>query len=60
MESRRLKISFNKSGRGSLTPKLTLPIVLVRKMGITEEDRDIELTYNDNKNEIILKKLKKI
>lgn len=58
MESRKLKISFNKSGRGTLTPKLALPIVFVRKMGITEEDRDIELIYDDDKKEIILKKLK--
>lgn len=60
MESRKLKISFNKSGRGTLTPKLALPTLIIRDMGITEEDRDIELLYDEEKKEIILKKFKKV
>ncbi len=60
METRKLKISFNKSGRGTYTPKLALPTLIIRDMGITEEDREVELLYDKEKKEIILKKSKKI
>lgn len=56
MESRKLKVSFNKSGRGTYTPKLALPISCIKDMGITKEDRDIELLYDNEKKQIILKK----
>ena len=41
MENRNLKISFNKSGSGSLTPRLSLPIGWIREMSISEEDREV-------------------
>ena len=48
MENRNLKISFNKSGSGSLTPRLSLPIIWVREMGISEEDREVVVSlYED-------------
>ena len=56
MESRKLRISFNKSGRGTYTPKLALPTSYIKDMGITKEDRDIELLYDNEKKQIILKK----
>lgn len=56
MESRILKISFNKSGRGSITPRLILPATIIKNMGITESDREIELIYNDSSKEIVIKK----
>lgn len=59
MEGRILKISFNKSGRGTKTPKLALPMAYIRDMGITEEDREIELFYNQSTKEITIKKNKK-
>lgn len=51
-----LKISFNKTGAGNFTPKLALPASFVKNMGITKEDREIKLIYDENKKEIILKK----
>lgn len=59
MEKRILKISFNKSGRGTKTPKLALPMTYIRDMGIVEEDREIELIYDENRKEIVIKKHKK-
>ena len=41
MESRNLKISFNKSGSGSYTPRISLPVTWVREMSISEEDREV-------------------
>ena len=41
MENRNLKVSFNKSGSGSYTPRLSLPITWIREMGINEDDREV-------------------
>lgn len=56
MESRVLKINFNKSGRGTKTPKIALPISMITDMGITEENREIKLFYDSEKKQIILQK----
>lgn len=53
MEERNLKINFNKSGRGSYTPRVALPITDVRKMKITPEDRQVKYYYDDE-NEIMI------
>lgn len=50
------KISYRKSGSGSLTPSITLPITWLRSMGIDENNRNIEVMFKDDK--IILKKPK--
>ena len=59
MDKRILKISFNKAGSGSITKRLAIPSKIVSDMGITENDREVELLYDENKKEIIIKKLKK-
>lgn len=56
MEERELKINFNKSGRGSLTPRLTLPITDLRKMGITPDDRQVKYYYNEDNDIMIISK----
>lgn len=53
MEERKLKINFNKSGRGSYTPRLALPILDLKSMGITPEDRQVKYYY-DKENDIII------
>lgn len=57
MDRRILKVNFYKSGSGSTSSKITLPITILKKMGFTEEDRNAEMIYDEEKNEIILKKL---
>ncbi len=57
MDKRILNINFYKSGSGSISSKVTLPITILRKMGFTEDDRTAEMTYDEEKNQIILKKL---
>ncbi len=56
MEERKLKVNFNKSGRGSYTPRLSLPIIDLRDMGITPEDRQVKYCYDNKKKQIIIKK----
>ena len=56
MEVRKLKANFNRSGRGSYTPKTTLPITDCRDMGITPEDREFNYHYNKENKIMILSK----
>lgn len=51
-----LKISFTKSGAGSVTNRITLPTTWIRSMGITESDREVDVTLEDGK--IIISKKK--
>lgn len=57
MEERILNINFYKSGSGSTSSKITLPITILRDMGLTKEDRKVKMLYDKEKKEIILKKL---
>lgn len=56
MEKRLLKVSFNKSGTGGLTPKISLPKKWTDKMDITLEEREIEVEFREDTKEIIIKK----
>lgn len=56
MKKRDLKISFGKSGSGSISPKLSIPKTFLDKIGVTQEDRKIELEVNENTKEIIIRK----
>jgi len=56
MEIRDLKISFSKSGAGNLTPRISLPKKWIDKMEITKESRDVEVSFNEETGEIIIKK----
>ena len=58
MEERKLNIIFNKSGSGSINTKVSLPITWIKQMGITENNREVVATYDEEKQEIIIKKQK--
>lgn len=49
MEKRTLRIIFTKSGSGSISPKINLPIKWIRELGIDEENREVVLELKDNK-----------
>ena len=55
MEKRDLNISFYKAGNGTAT-RLTVPITWLRKLGVTPEDRTVELFFDEKNNQLILKK----
>ncbi len=57
MESRQLKVSFNKSGSGSISSSVRLPISWLKEMNISKEEREIEVIFDNEK--IIIKKLDK-
>lgn len=56
-ESRQLKVSFNKSGSGSISSSVRLPISWLKEMDISKEDREVEVIFDNEK--IIIKKLDK-
>lgn len=56
MEERKLKVIFGKDGRGSTNTKITLPITILRDMGVTPENREVTLQYNENQKIITIKK----
>ena len=43
MSKKRLKVNFNKGGNGGVSAKLTLPITMVRELGIDEENKFIDV-----------------
>lgn len=57
MDKRTLKITFNKAGSGSITKRLTLPSKIIADMGITTEEPYVELIYDEEKKEAIIRKL---
>ena len=54
MKKRKLKIGFTKSGRGSITSRVVLPISWIKEMNISQEDREI-FVYKVGDNIIISK-----
>lgn len=57
MEKRDLKISFGKSGNG-IGAKLTIPIPFLRKLGINQDEREIELIFDEEKQVLEIRKKK--
>ena len=58
MEERKLRIMFCKDGRGATNTKITLPIKWVRAIGANPEDREVIVQYDEENNQIIIKKQK--
>ncbi len=58
MEVRNVKIMFNKDGHGSDTTKISLPIKWIRDMGISPNDREVDLKYDEKTKKIIIEKSK--
>lgn len=49
MLKKRLKVNFNNGGNGGVSAKLTLPITMVRELGINKENKFIDVVYEDGK-----------
>ncbi|MGL4568269.1 MAG: AbrB/MazE/SpoVT family DNA-binding domain-containing protein [Fusobacteriaceae bacterium] len=56
MEKRELNITFGKSGSGSSTTKISLPISWIKKMNINIENRAVEVIFDEENNTILIKK----
>ena len=51
---RELKIMFNNDGKGTYTNRISLPKTWIAQMGITKEEREVIVKFEDNK--IIIEK----
>ena len=58
MDKRILKISFGKTGTGNVNTKLSVHKKILEDMQVTQEEREVELEYNKEKKEIIIRKAK--
>ena len=57
MEKRDLNISYSKAGNGK-NARLIVPIPWLRKLGITEDSRMVELIFDEENNSLIVEKKK--
>ena len=55
MEKRDLKITFHKAGNGKGS-KISLPIPWLREIGITEDERDVELILDKKHKSLVIRK----
>ncbi|WP_143314462.1 PemI [Clostridium sp. HBUAS56017] len=51
------KITFNKSGSGNKTARLIIPVAYIELMEVTEDEREVNITYENGK--LIIEKSKK-
>ena len=58
MNKRILKVTYGKSGAGYINTKLSIPKTILDNMGISQEEREVELEYIQEKKEIIIRKAK--
>lgn len=57
MEKRNANISFSKVGNG-IGARVILSVPLLKKLGITQEEREVIITYDENKQNITIEKKK--
>ena len=50
------KVNFSKSGTGGITPKINLKTTWVEEMGITKEENEVVMKFDEKKKEITIKK----
>lgn len=58
MSKRTLKVSYGKSGAWYVNTKLSIPKTILDDMGVSQKEREVELEYNQDKKEIIIRKAK--
>ena len=50
------KLIFTRTGISSITPRVSLPTVWVKHMGLSTDDKDLELTYSPRTKKITIRK----
>lgn len=57
-EIRTVKMIFNKDGHGSLSTRISIPKSWADKLGFSQEKREAEIVFDDEKECIVIKKTK--
>ena len=55
---RTVKMIFNKDGHGSLSTRISIPKSWADKLGFSQEKREAEIVFDEEKECIIIKKIK--
>lgn len=55
-KKRELKISFNKGGSGSISPKITIPKKYLDILEITQDQREVIMELDEERKAIIITK----
>ena len=56
MEERTTRVIFGKNGTGSTTNKVTIPVPWIKALGITEEERNVIISFDGDS--IVIQKIK--
>lgn len=56
MKTKINNVSLAKSGKGNITPRLSIPHSWLKEMKITEEEREVLLTFDEEGKRIIIEK----
>ena len=51
-DTKAMKVIFNKNGKGNYSTKINLSYIWLKKMGVTEDNREVQLSF-DGKRIII-------
>lgn len=54
MEKRELNISYYKAGNG-VASRMNIPITWLRKIGVTPENKTVELILDEENNQLVIK-----
>lgn len=57
-EIRTVKMIFNKDGHGSLSTRISIPKSWADKLGFSVENREAEILFDEEKECIVIKKIK--
>ena|GEM_PF-6428112 len=55
-EIRESKLIFTRTGISSITPRVSLPTMWVKHMGLSVDDKDLELIYSPRTKKITIRK----
>lgn len=58
MESRKVNMSFFRSGQGYYHPRVNIPVTWAKVLDVTKENKEVEIFLDAEKKEIIIKKVK--
>ncbi len=56
MEEKKVKVILYKSGDGYVTPRAPIPMKWFKKMGLSEEELEVKIRFNEETNELIIRK----
>lgn len=51
MEEKNLKVVLNKSGNGRITPRVPIPLEWFRKMGLSENELEVKVSFDERTGE---------